>query len=101
MSPTNITEKLINILCDNFHFKIQEKDDYIVCDGNTLMGFPVQVFISPQFYIMRFCVDLEKYDRIVMSMDLKYDSYYMPIDMMIDNTIKELITVIKSIVMNK
>ena len=65
------------------------------------MGFPCQVWILPQSHIMRFCVDLKEYDRIVMSTDLKYNSDYISIDMMIKNTIKELITTIRSIVMDK
>lgn len=100
MSPTNITEKLINSLCDNYHFKIQKEDNYIVCDNGRLMGFPVQIWIFPQSCIARFCVDLKENNRIVEA-DLKYDNEYTSIDMMIENTIKELITVIKSIVMNK
>lgn len=100
MSPTNITEKLINILCDIYHFKIQKEDNYIVCDNGRLMGFPIQVWILPQSCIARFCVDLKENDCIVNT-DLKYDNDYTSIDMMIENTIKELITVIKSIVINK
>ena len=101
MPQTNITEELINILCDIYHFKIQKKDNYIVCDNGRLMGFPCQVWILPQFHIMCFYVDLKEYDRIVMSTDLKYNSDYISIDMMIENTIKKLITTIRSIVMNK